>query len=140
MPPVRRLTAILASDVAGYSRLMEVDEEGTHERLKAHLGELVTPKIEEHRSRFWKIGRWYWRAPRAPPGRSTQRYRKLLGHRDGPVREQLRHDEVEGKSPLQSHGRRCAGTAGGTRNGDAQARISGSWGVSLSHGAIGERR
>jgi adenylate cyclase len=41
MPPVRRLTAILAADVAGYSRLMGVDEEGTHERLKGHLGELV---------------------------------------------------------------------------------------------------
>ena len=38
MPPVRRLTAILAADVAGYSRLMGADEEGTHERLKAHLG------------------------------------------------------------------------------------------------------
>ena len=33
MPPVRRLTAILAADVAGYSRLMGADEEGTHERL-----------------------------------------------------------------------------------------------------------
>jgi hypothetical protein len=41
MPPVRRLTAILAADVAGYSRLMSADEEGTHERLKAHLAELV---------------------------------------------------------------------------------------------------
>ena len=45
MPSVRRLTAILAADVAGYSRLMGVDEEGTHERLKAHFGELVHPKI-----------------------------------------------------------------------------------------------
>jgi adenylate cyclase len=54
MPSVRRLTAILAADVAGYSRLMGVDEEGTHERLKAHLGELVTPKIEEHRGRIVK--------------------------------------------------------------------------------------
>jgi class 3 adenylate cyclase len=35
MPSVRRLTAILAADVAGYSRLMGADEEGTHERLKA---------------------------------------------------------------------------------------------------------
>ena len=33
-----RLTAILAADVAGYSRLMRADEEGTHERLKAHFG------------------------------------------------------------------------------------------------------
>jgi adenylate cyclase len=54
MPPVRRLTAILAADVAGYSRLMGVDEEGTHERLKAHLGELVNPKINEHRGRIVK--------------------------------------------------------------------------------------
>jgi adenylate cyclase len=54
MPSVRRLTAILAADVAGYSRLMGMDEEGTHERLKAHLGELVNPKIGEHRGRIVK--------------------------------------------------------------------------------------
>ena len=44
-PVERRLAAILAADVAGYSRLMGADEEGTHEQLKAHLGELVEPKI-----------------------------------------------------------------------------------------------
>src|SRR5689334_4604177 len=54
MPSVRRLTAILAADVAGYSRLMGVDEEGTHERLQGHLGELVNPKIAEHRGRIVK--------------------------------------------------------------------------------------
>jgi adenylate cyclase len=54
MPPVRRLTTILAADVAGYSRLMGADEEGTHERLSAHLGELVNPKIAEHRGRIVK--------------------------------------------------------------------------------------
>src|SRR5215831_11785946 len=54
MPPVRRLSAILAADVAGYSRLMGADEEGTHERLKAHLRELVEPKITEHRGRIVK--------------------------------------------------------------------------------------
>jgi adenylate cyclase len=54
MPSVRRLTAILAADVAGYSRLMGADEEGTHERLKAHLRELVDPKISEHRGRVVK--------------------------------------------------------------------------------------
>jgi adenylate cyclase len=54
MPSVRRLAAILAADVAGYSRLMGADEEGTHERLKAHLGELVNPKIGEHRGRIVK--------------------------------------------------------------------------------------
>jgi adenylate cyclase len=54
MASTRRLTAILAADVAGYSRLMGVDEEGTHERLKAHLRQLVEPKIEEHRGRVVK--------------------------------------------------------------------------------------
>jgi adenylate cyclase len=50
----RRLAAILAADVVGYSRLMEADEEGTHERLKAHLRQLVDPKIKEHRGRIVK--------------------------------------------------------------------------------------
>jgi class 3 adenylate cyclase/uncharacterized protein YaaN involved in tellurite resistance len=54
MAPTRRLTAILAADVAGYSRLMGTDEEGTHEQLRAHLAELVHPKIEEHRGRVVK--------------------------------------------------------------------------------------
>jgi class 3 adenylate cyclase len=54
MASVRRLTAILAVDVAGYSRLMGADEEGTHERLMAHLRELVDPKIKEHRGRTVK--------------------------------------------------------------------------------------
>jgi TolB-like protein/class 3 adenylate cyclase len=54
MVSTRRLTAILAADVAGYSRLMGADEEGTHERLKAHLGQLVDPKIKEHRGRTVK--------------------------------------------------------------------------------------
>jgi len=50
----RRLAAILAADVAGYSRLMGADEEETHERLKAHLRELFEPKIKEHRGRIVK--------------------------------------------------------------------------------------
>src|SRR6516162_6886470 len=54
MSQTRRLAAILAADVAGYSRLMGADEEGTHERLKAHLQELVNPKIGEHRGRVVK--------------------------------------------------------------------------------------
>src|SRR5258705_53727 len=54
MPSVRRLAAILAADVAGYSRLMGADEEGTHERLKIHLRQLVDPKIKEHRGRIVK--------------------------------------------------------------------------------------
>jgi adenylate cyclase len=54
MASTRRLAAILAADVAGYSRLMGKDEEGTHERLKTHLREQVDPKIEEHRGRIVK--------------------------------------------------------------------------------------
>jgi adenylate cyclase len=50
----RRLAAILAADVVGYSRLMGADEEGTHERVKAHLVELVDPKIREHHGRVVK--------------------------------------------------------------------------------------
>jgi class 3 adenylate cyclase/TolB-like protein/tetratricopeptide (TPR) repeat protein len=44
----RRLTAILAADVAGYSRLMAADEEGTLAQLKAHRRALIYPKIAEH--------------------------------------------------------------------------------------------
>jgi adenylate cyclase len=50
----RRLAAILAADVVGYSRLMGADEEGTHERLKAHFRQLIGPKIQEHRGRIVK--------------------------------------------------------------------------------------
>src|SRR5882762_903681 len=50
----RRLAAILAADVAGYSRLMGADEEGTLERLKACRRELMDPKIAEHRGRIVK--------------------------------------------------------------------------------------
>src|SRR5215472_9340703 len=50
----RRLAAILAADVVGYSRLMGADEEGTHERFKAHLIELLDPKIREHHGRIVK--------------------------------------------------------------------------------------
>src|SRR5262252_8420378 len=54
MASTRRLAAILAADVEGYSRMMGVDEEGTHERLRAHRRKLVDPKIGEHRGRIVK--------------------------------------------------------------------------------------
>jgi adenylate cyclase len=54
MASTRRLVAILAADVAGYSRLMGEDEEATHERLRRHLRELVDPKIEQHHGRIVK--------------------------------------------------------------------------------------
>src|ERR1700716_1973681 len=50
----RRLAAILAADVAGYSRLMGVDEEGTLAALKLHRREILDPKIAEHRGRIVK--------------------------------------------------------------------------------------
>src|SRR6267143_1855503 len=54
MSQTRRLAAILAADVAGYSRLMGADEEGTLERLKALRRELLDPKIAKHRGRIVK--------------------------------------------------------------------------------------
>jgi adenylate cyclase len=50
----RRLAAIFAGDIAGYSQLMGADEEGTLRQLKAHRKELVDPKITEHRGRIVK--------------------------------------------------------------------------------------
>ena len=50
----RRLAAILSADVAGYSRLTGLDEEGTHAMLKACRRELIDPKIGEHRGRMVK--------------------------------------------------------------------------------------
>ena len=50
----RRLAAILAADVAGYSRLMGQDEAGTLARLRAHRREFVDPKIAEHKGRVVK--------------------------------------------------------------------------------------
>ena len=54
MNATRRLAAILAADVAGYSRLMGADEEGTLDRLKAPRRQLIDPKITEHRGRIVK--------------------------------------------------------------------------------------
>jgi adenylate cyclase len=50
----RRLTAIFAADVAGYSRLIGADEEGTLTRFTAHRRELIEPKINEHQGRLVK--------------------------------------------------------------------------------------
>jgi adenylate cyclase len=51
----RRLTAILAADVVGYSRLVQRDEQGTLDRLKAHRKELVEPVLTEHGGRIVKL-------------------------------------------------------------------------------------
>ena len=54
LPLERRLAAILAADVAGYSRLMSADEEGTHRRLATYRREIIEPKVREHRGRIVK--------------------------------------------------------------------------------------
>jgi adenylate cyclase len=51
----RRLAAILAADVVGYSRLMAADEKGTHARLKALRQDFIEPKIAEHHGRVAKL-------------------------------------------------------------------------------------
>jgi class 3 adenylate cyclase/predicted ATPase len=48
----RRLMAILMADVAGYSRLIGVDDEGTFAQLNAHHSQLIEPKVKEHRGRI----------------------------------------------------------------------------------------
>ena len=50
----RRLAAIVAGDIAGYSRLMELDEEGTHVRVKRIQRDLIEPSITEHYGRLVK--------------------------------------------------------------------------------------
>ena len=51
----RKLAAILAADVVGYSRLMEQDEAKTFQRVKAHRNELIEPAITEHRGCIFKL-------------------------------------------------------------------------------------
>ena len=80
MASTRRLAAILAADVVGYSRLMGADEEGTLERLKAHRRQLVDPKIREHAAAsskrpatacWWNSRAWSMRSA-APPRSSGE--------------------------------------------------------------------
>jgi formylglycine-generating enzyme required for sulfatase activity/class 3 adenylate cyclase len=53
-PAPRRLAAIVAGDISGYSRLMQIDEEGTHGRVKRIERELIEPSIAEHHGRLVK--------------------------------------------------------------------------------------
>jgi adenylate cyclase len=52
MPSVRRLTAILAADVAGYSRLMGADEAILHDPVKLHFSETILMRCMEAKSRI----------------------------------------------------------------------------------------
>jgi adenylate cyclase len=51
----RRLAAILAADVVGYTRLMEADESGTLAALKAHRKDIIDPKVADHKGRIVKL-------------------------------------------------------------------------------------
>ena len=51
----RRLSAILAADVVGYTRMMGADEAGTLDALKAMRAEVVDPKVAEHQGRVVKL-------------------------------------------------------------------------------------
>jgi formylglycine-generating enzyme required for sulfatase activity/class 3 adenylate cyclase len=53
-PTPRRLAAIVAGDISGYSRLMQIDEEGTHNRVKRIERDLIEPSIREHHGRLVK--------------------------------------------------------------------------------------
>ena len=68
----RRLAAILAADVVGYSRLMEQDEAGTFTRLRAHRKELFKPEIEKHNGRIFKLmATAFWPSSAASSMRSS---------------------------------------------------------------------
>src|SRR5204863_8796404 len=54
MTPTRRLAAIMAADVAGYSRLIGADEQGTLNRLRSIRTDVVDPKVDEHHGRLVK--------------------------------------------------------------------------------------
>jgi adenylate cyclase len=54
MSQTRRLAAVLAADVAGYSRLIGADEEGTLNRLRSIRADVIDPRITEHRGRIVK--------------------------------------------------------------------------------------
>ena len=76
----RRLAAILAADVCGYSRLMGIDEEGTLAALKAYRREIIDPKIVEHRGLVW--ARYYGRSHHPVP---LARILSRVGARAGSV-------------------------------------------------------
>ena len=85
----RRLAAIFAGDIAGYSRLMASDEEGTLRQLKAHRKELIDPKIIEHRGRIIHVVLEHARIGRAEHGQ-----RHFVGDAKKRVLEQFEFDRV----------------------------------------------
>ena len=89
----RRLAAVLAADVAGYSRLMGIDEEGTLTRLKAVRKELVDPTIASHRGRIVKTtgdGVLVEFASAVDAARSAIEVQRGMAERNADVPQQIR--------------------------------------------------
>jgi adenylate cyclase len=89
----RRLAAIFAADVAGYSRLVGADEEGTIERLRAHRRELIDGKIAEHQGRIVKTTGDGLLAEFASPVKAVRcaiEVQQGMADRNADVREELR--------------------------------------------------
>ena len=89
----RRLAAILAADVAGYSRLMGLDEEGTLAALKAHRRELVDPQIAEHHGRIVKTtgdGALVEFASAVDAVRCAMKIQRLMAERNATIPEDRR--------------------------------------------------
>src|SRR6266446_606692 len=110
----RRLAAILAADVAGYSRLIEANEEGTLRRLKALRAELTDPKISEHRGRIVKTT---GDGDLAFEDIGKQALKNILR----PVRVYRVRPESPHPSPPPPAGRRAWCAGGGCRAADAAA-------------------
>src|SRR4051812_40070848 len=94
----RRLAAVLAADVAGYSLLMGRDEEGTLTQLKAFRKTLVDPTIAAHRGRIVKTtGDACWWSSPAPSTRRAARCHVLRAFEDrAGVHERLEVEDVVG--------------------------------------------
>ena len=94
----RRLAAIVAGDIAGYSRLMEVDEEGTHERVKRIQRDLIDPSIAEHQGRLVKTTGDGFLAAFDSPGRAVRcalAFSEKMRHMGLAVRAGLHTGEIE---------------------------------------------
>jgi hypothetical protein len=78
----RRLAAIIAADVVGYSALMETDEVGPFDRLRAGRKELFEPELDKHHERIFKRGN----RGAAPPGPAACCSRDIAAYEDSPVR------------------------------------------------------
>ena len=123
----RRLAAILAADVVGYSRLMEQDEADTYERLRAHRKDSVRAAIEGHHGRIFKLmgdgvargvrqrrrRRRMRRRPAARHGGAQRRAARRPAHRLA-HRHQSRRRHRRGRRPLRRR-RQHRGAAGGAR-------------------------